>query len=53
LAPISGVSPAFGMSPSPSETMMAWFSGKVRVRCQSPSLITYALIASAPFFTWL
>jgi hypothetical protein len=31
---------AFGISPSPSDTMMAWFSGSVRVRCQSPSLIT-------------
>jgi hypothetical protein len=41
------------MSPSPSDTITAWFSGSVRVRCQSPSLITYALIASASFFTWL
>jgi len=32
--------------------MIAWFSGSVRVRCHSPSLITYALIASADFFAW-
>src|SRR5215475_8963870 len=53
LAPISGVSPAFGISPSPRQTISAWFSGSVRVRCQRPSLITYALTASAAFFTWL
>src|SRR5439155_23869325 len=41
------------MRPSPRETMMAWFSGSVRVRCHRPSLITYALIASADFLIWL
>ena len=47
LAPISGVSPALGIKPSPRHTIMAWFSGRVRLRCHSPSLITYALTASA------
>ena len=40
LAPISGVSPTLGIRPSPRHTISAWFSGSVRVRCQSPSLIT-------------
>ena len=36
---MSGVSPPFGMSPSPRQTMIAWFSGSDRVRYQSPSLM--------------
>ena len=37
--PISGVSPALGIRPSPKLTMMAWFSGRCRVRYQRHSLM--------------
>ena len=51
--PISGVSPALGIRPSPRHTITAWFSGRFRVSCQSPSESVYAESASASFLTRL